>query len=151
MIPVSPPLLISGQLCDKMTFVQGGLVCSNGEGNRGCRGEMTETKNPGQVGVLVLPVAAQNLNSAPGTKMVLLFTLWDSGIFFLLHGRLILFDKMALNQISQPPFALAVQSLWLEQSRINAAHGEGLILELKSSTCSQLPSQLLLMGSAHSL
>lgn len=26
----------------------------------------------------------------------------DGGIFFLLHDRLILFDKMALNQISQP-------------------------------------------------
>lgn len=84
-IPVSSPLLISGRLCDEMTFVQGGSVCLNGEENRGCRGEVTEAKNPGQVGVLVLPVAAQSLNSAPGTKMVLLFTLWDSGIFFFLH------------------------------------------------------------------
>lgn len=49
-------------------------MCLNGEENRGCRGEMAEEKSPGQVGVLVLPVAAQSLNSAPGTKMVLLFT-----------------------------------------------------------------------------
>lgn len=106
------PLLISGQLRDKMTFVQGGSVCLNGEEKRGCRGEVTETKSPGRVGVLVLPVAAQSLNSAPGTKTVLLFTLWDSGIFFLLHDRLILSDKTALNQNSQPPLALAVQCLW---------------------------------------
>lgn len=67
---------------------------------------MTETKNPGQVRVLVLHVGAQSLNSAPGTKMVLLFTPRHSTVFSFLHDKLLLFDKMVLNQISQPSLAL---------------------------------------------
>lgn len=86
-------------------------MCLNGEENRGCRGEMTEKKTPGQVGVLVLPVAAQSLNSAPGAKMVLLFTPWDSGIFFPLHDRLIPFDKMGFKS-NFPATPCLVRCLW---------------------------------------
>lgn len=39
---------------------------------------MTETKSPGTVGALVLHVGAQSLNSALGTKMILLFISEDS-------------------------------------------------------------------------
>lgn len=56
--------------------------------------------------MLVLHVGGQSLNSAPGTKMGLLFTSGDSRLFHFLHDKLILFDKMAFNQISQPSLAL---------------------------------------------
>lgn len=62
---------------------------------------MTKTKkNPGQVRVLVLRVGAQSSNSAPDSKMVLLFTAEDSRLFHLLQGKLTVFDKMAFNPIS---------------------------------------------------
>lgn len=67
---------------------------------------MTETKSPGTVGVLVLHVGAQSLNSALGTKMLLLFISEDSRFCSVLRDKLILFDKMAFNQTSQPSFAL---------------------------------------------
>lgn len=43
---------------------------------------MTETKSPGTVRVLVLHMRSQSLNSALGTKTVLLFTSEDSRFFF---------------------------------------------------------------------
>lgn len=63
---------------------------------------MTETKSPGTIGVLVLHVGAQSLNSALGTKMLLFLRTVDfalscmTNLFFLIKWLLIKFPSHPL-------------------------------------------------------
>lgn len=56
---------------------------------------MTVTKHVSEFRELVLHVRAQSLNSAPGTKMVLLVAPGDSGVFPLWHDKPVFIDMVS--------------------------------------------------------